>query len=138
MNGGALSAITKRLILPSNVANQHESTITTYAEAANDLLGRYATDLVIVKTDEKICNLNHISLTQWGFFKGLWDRPLQCSVVYNEQTWRGFFVEGIDPGVSAVLCYVDGRIAERLRSRTWTIKSSPYWIYNIDTRKPPK
>lgn len=72
MNGHTLANIKVRMILFLYDANRHEGTITTYAEVVNYRLGRYGTDTVTTKADDRIRNSKPIVLTPWEFSKTLW------------------------------------------------------------------
>lgn len=75
MNGSVLAAIKTRLASSSNNGNMHE--------VVSDLVGRYATEAVITKADEEICEFKEGSLTPWDFSQQLCDPTLRFSVVYN-------------------------------------------------------
>lgn len=91
-----LDVIKARLTLSSNDVNMHQETITSYAEVASHLLGRYTTDTVIVKAADKIKSNKQGSLTPWDFSKNLADLGIFCGFVYNEQTLWGFFTEVVE------------------------------------------
>lgn len=103
MNGAALAAVSARLYLSSNDANRNEATITTYVEVVKHLLRRYDTDAVIVKADERISSFKQGPLTPWDLSQTLWDLRPRCGSVYNEQTLRRFFIEGIVISIRSIM-----------------------------------
>lgn len=81
------------MTMSSNDLNMHEGNITTFTKVVIYLRICHA---LFVKADKEIQTVRRDSLTLWDFSQKLLDLTLQCCVVYNEQTLRGFFVKCIN------------------------------------------
>lgn len=108
MNGPALASIRARLTLSSNDGNRHKGTIACYAGVLNQLLRRYATDTVVARADEEMCNYKQVLLKPLDFFRKGWDLTVRCGGVCNKQTLRGSLLKA-STSVSAATCVVGKR-----------------------------
>lgn len=84
MFGPALTTIKARLTLLSNDAINYEGTITSCPGVTNHLLRRYATNAVIVKADEEICNFEQGLLTPQDFSQMFLGLTIRSGDLYNK------------------------------------------------------
>lgn len=93
LTGTALPATTAGLTLSSINHNKHQNTSTLYSCVFKGLSRSCTTDSVLTEKDDKTCKLKQCSLMACDSFQKLWHLKLRCSVVYDKQTLRGFYVQ---------------------------------------------